>query len=181
MEEVRWKKADVRWKKDDVRSLREGGCRQVFHKKNAKLFAGNKILRLATAKSENSGKDVVEKLRARTAISPASTVEPWQTPATQLFYKLSATHLVYLSNTKDPLKRASYEQEAIRGCWTVKELDRQVSSQYYERMGLSNDKKALQRLTAKENQRLILATSSTTLLRSNSSDCSHRMFSQKPS
>lgn len=112
------------------------------------------ILRLTTAKSENSGKDVVEKLRSTTAISPASTVEPWQTPATQLFYKLSATHLVYLSNTKDPLKRAFYEQEAIRGCWTVKELDRQVSSQYYERMGLSNDKKALQRLTAKENQRL---------------------------
>ena len=64
------------------------------------------ILRLATAKSENSGKDVVEKLRAATAISPASTVEPWQTPASQLFYKLSATHLVYLSNTKDPLNRA---------------------------------------------------------------------------
>ena len=112
------------------------------------------ILRLTTAKSENRGKDVVEKLRATTAISPASTVEPWQTPATQLFYKLSATHLVYLSNTKDPLKRAFYEQEAIRGCWTVKELDRQVSSQYYERMGLSNDKKALQRLTTKENQLL---------------------------
>ena len=111
-------------------------------------------MRLTTAKSENRGKDVVEKLRATTAISPASTVEPWQTPATQLFYKLSATHLVYLSNTKDPLKRAFYEQEAIRGCWTVKELDRQVSSQYYERMGLSNDKKALQRLTTKENQLL---------------------------
>ena len=52
------------------------------------------------------------------------------------------------------MKRAFYEQEAIRGCWTVKELDRQVSSQYYERMGLSNDKKALQRLTTKENQLL---------------------------
>ena len=112
------------------------------------------ILRLTTAKSENSENDIVEKLRATTANSPATTVEPWQTPATQLFYKLSATHLVYLSNTKDPLKQAFYEQEAIRGCWTVKELDRQVSSQYYERMGLSNDKKALQRLTTKENQRL---------------------------
>ena len=54
----------------------------------------------------------------------------------------------YLSNLDDDLKRAFYEQETIRGCWTVTELDRQVSSQYYERMGLSKDKKALQRLVA---------------------------------
>lgn len=70
----------------------------------------------------------------------------WQT--------VSATHLVYLSNIKEPLKRAFYEQETIRGCWTIKELDRQVSSLYYERIGLSKDKKALQRLTAKDSKQL---------------------------
>ena len=59
-----------------------------------------------------------------------------------------------LANLKDPLKRAFYEQETICGCWTVSELDRQVSSQYYERMGLSKDKKALQRLTAKTAQQI---------------------------
>ena len=83
-----------------------------------------------------------------------SSEEPWQTPAEWLFHRLSATHLVYLSNIKEPLKRAFYEQEAIRGCWTIKELDRQVSSLYYERMGLSKDKKALQRLTAKDGKQL---------------------------
>ena len=51
-----------------------------------------------------------------------------------------------MTSIEDPLKRAFYEQETIRGCWTVRELDRQVSSQYYERMGLSKDKKALQKL-----------------------------------
>jgi predicted nuclease of restriction endonuclease-like (RecB) superfamily len=70
------------------------------------------------------------------------------------FYKLSATHLIYLSNLDNDLKRAFYEQEAIRGCWTVTELDRQVSSQYYERMGLSKDKKALQKLAEKNAQQL---------------------------
>ena len=80
--------------------------------------------------------------------------EEWQTPADRLFNRLSATHLVLLSNIKDPLKRAFYEQETIRGCWTVKELDRQISSQYYERMGLSKDKKGLQRLTDKNVQQL---------------------------
>ena len=76
---------------------------------------------------------------------PTAKLEDWQTPPDRLFYKLSATHLIYLSNIKENLKRAFYEQEAIRGCWTVKELERQVASLYYERMGASKDKKALQR------------------------------------
>ena len=62
--------------------------------------------------------------------------------------------MAYLTSIEDPLKRAFYEQETIRGCWTSRELDRQVSSQYYERMGLSKDKKALQRLTAKNAQQV---------------------------
>lgn len=112
----------------------------------------NEILRLTTAKSEDSTV-LIEKLRSSTAIS-AVPQEAWQTPAKSLFYKLSATHLIYLSNFNDELKRAFYEQETIRGCWTVTELDRQVSSQYYERMGLSKDKKALQKLAMKNAQQL---------------------------
>ena len=71
-------------------------------------------------------------------------LEEWSTPADRLFFRLNYTCLAYLASIEDPLKRAFYEQETIRGCWTSRELDRQVSSQYYERMGLSKDKKALQ-------------------------------------
>ena len=112
----------------------------------------DEILRLPTAKSDDSI-SWVGKLRSSTAIS-VTPQEAWQTAANSLFYKLSATHLIYLSNIDNDLKRAFYEQETIRGCWTVTELDRQVSSQYYERMGLSKDKKALQRLTAKTAQQV---------------------------
>ncbi len=109
------------------------------------------ILRLPTAKLQ-----IVENLEDGNLrlLTAKSHVEVWQTPADRLFNRLSATHLVLLSNIKDPLKRAFYEQETIRGCWTVKELDRQISSQYYERMGLSKDKKGLQRLTDKNVQQL---------------------------
>lgn len=109
------------------------------------------ILRLPTAKLQ-----IVENLENGNLrlLTAKSHVEEWQTPADRLFNRLSATHLVLLSNIKDPLKRAFYEQETIRGCWTVKELDRQMSSQYYERMGLSKDKKGLQRLTDKNVQQL---------------------------
>ena len=92
------------------------------------------ILRLPTAKLQLDDYLKDEKLRLLTA---KSGDKEWQTPADRLFNRLSATHLILLSNLKDPLKRAFYEQETIRGCWTVTELDRQVSSQYYERMGLS--------------------------------------------
>lgn len=99
------------------------------------------ILRLPTAISDESADSPI--LRSATAISNPITLEPWQTPSNKLFNNLSATHLVYLSNIQEPLKRAFYEHEAITGCWTVKELDRQVSSLYYERMGLSKNKQLL--------------------------------------
>lgn len=81
-------------------------------------------------------------------------LEKWCTPPERLFYRLNYTILSYLATIEDPLKRAFYEQETIRCCWTQKELDRQVSSLYYERMGMSKDKKALQRLTAKNAQQI---------------------------
>ena len=87
-------------------------------------------------------------------LSKTAELEEWNTPPKRLFYRLNYTLLSYLATIEDPLKRAFYEQETIRGCWTQKELDRQVSSQYYERMGLSKDKKALQRLTAKNAQQV---------------------------
>lgn len=109
------------------------------------------ILRLTTAKCQKSDFLDDGKLRLPTA---KSHEEEWSTPAERLFYRLSATHLVYLSNIKEPLKRAFYEQEAIRECWTLKELDRQVSSLYFERMGLSKDKMALRQYVANETDRL---------------------------
>ncbi|MBQ4437421.1 DUF1016 family protein [bacterium] len=78
-------------------------------------------------------------------------IEAWKTAPDKLFYRLSATHLIMLSGISDPLKRAFYEQEAIRGCWTVKELDRQISSLFYERMGLSKNKNSMQNQATEKN------------------------------
>ena len=48
-----------------------------------------------------------------------------------------------LSEIQDPLKRAFYEHELIQGCWSTRQLDRQISTLYYERSALSRDKEAL--------------------------------------
>jgi predicted nuclease of restriction endonuclease-like (RecB) superfamily len=46
----------------------------------------------------------------------------------------------------DDTKRAFYEIECIRGNWSVRELKRQIGSLYYERSGLSKNKKKLAEL-----------------------------------
>ena len=107
------------------------------------------IWRSVSAKLQITDNQEDEKWRT----APAK-LEEWSTPADRLFFRLNYTCLAYLTSIEDPLKRAFYEQETICGCWTTRELDRQVSSQYYERMGLSKDKKALQRLTAKNAQQI---------------------------
>lgn len=68
------------------------------------------------------------------------------TPGHLLLERLSFSHFAELLQLEDPLQRAFYETEALRGNWSVRELKRQIASQYFERSGLSTDKAALARL-----------------------------------
>ena len=63
-----------------------------------------------------------------------------------LFNKLSFTHLAAILPLKDPLQRAFYETMAIRGTWSVRELQRQIDSNYYERSGWSQKPEQLAQL-----------------------------------
>lgn len=60
-----------------------------------------------------------------------------------LFNKLSFSHLSALLPINDPLERTFYETMAIRGVWSVRELQRQIDSNYYARSGWSKDPRAL--------------------------------------
>lgn len=53
--------------------------------------------------------------------------------------ELSFSHLLELSRIDAPLRRASYEVEAIKQRWSLRELKRQVQSMLYERAGLARD------------------------------------------
>ena len=123
-----------------------------YLQKNSPYLAGLDtlpILQTLSAKLQTSGNQEDGILQTASA-----KLEEWCTSPEKLFYRLNFSNLSYIATIDDPLKRAFYEQEAIRGCWTYRELDRQVSSQYYERMGLSKDKKALQKLATKHAQQL---------------------------
>ncbi|MDE6630978.1 MAG: PDDEXK nuclease domain-containing protein [Bacteroidales bacterium] len=77
-----------------------------------------------------------------------------QIPADRLFRQLPCTHLIKLSTINDPLKRTFYEIEALRGCWSVKDLDRHIASLYFERSGLSRNKEALEAIINNESYTL---------------------------
>lgn len=52
----------------------------------------------------------------------------------------------------DSDKREFYELEAVKNCWTGRELERQIHSSLYERLLLSNDKESV--LAVARNERL---------------------------
>lgn len=69
----------------------------------------------------------------------------FETPANRLLSSLSYTHLEQLVALDDPLKRAFYEIECIRGNWSVRTLKRHIATLYFERSTLSTDKEKLAR------------------------------------
>ena len=64
----------------------------------------------------------------------------------KLIKRLSFTHIAELIKIDDNLKRSFYEYECMKGNWSVRELKRQIHSLYFERSGLSKDKKKLSEL-----------------------------------
>jgi predicted nuclease of restriction endonuclease-like (RecB) superfamily len=53
------------------------------------------------------------------------------------------SHYVKLLSLRNELARRFYEAEALRGGWTVRQLDRQIQTQFYERTLLSRNKRAM--------------------------------------
>lgn len=60
-------------------------------------------------------------------------------------FRLSWSHYVLLVRVRSARAREFYEAEALRGGWTVRQLQRQIDSQFYERTALSRNKAAMLR------------------------------------
>lgn len=74
----------------------------------------------------------------------SSAVAKLPTASTDAF-PLPWSHYVRLISVDDSKARAFYESEALRGGWSVRQLDRQISTLFYERTALSRDKAAMRR------------------------------------
>ena len=58
-------------------------------------------------------------------------------------FSLPWSAYVRLLSVKNTRAREFYEAEALRGGWSVRQLDRQINSQFYERTALSKNKAAM--------------------------------------
>lgn len=64
--------------------------------------------------------------------------------------QLNWTQYRTLIQIEDSDKREYYLHEAVNNCWTARELERQVNSNLYERLLLSNDKESVLAIARKE-------------------------------
>jgi predicted nuclease of restriction endonuclease-like (RecB) superfamily len=64
----------------------------------------------------------------------------------KLISNLSYTHFVELMRISEPLKRSFYEIESIYNNWGARELGRQISTLYYERLGMSKNKEKIAKM-----------------------------------
>ncbi|MDZ7624324.1 MAG: PDDEXK nuclease domain-containing protein [Ignavibacteriaceae bacterium] len=99
--------------------------------------------------SDKSSADIAQTLSAL-SIRNRHSDNISQTPSAQSFFTefselfpLPWSHYVRLLSVKDEQARKFYESEALRSGWTVRQLNRQISSQFYERTLLSKNKSAM--------------------------------------
>ena len=116
----------------------------------SKVLPSDAIRRLSTAESGNK----IWRLPTAELLTVDSVNEIRIDPK-RLITKLSYTHLSEIAKIDEPLKRAFYEMECIKGSWSVSELERQIYSLYFERSGLSKDKNKLSDLV---NQKAVQLT-----------------------
>jgi hypothetical protein len=75
----------------------------------------------------------------------------------QLLQKISFTHFVQLLPIDNEEKRFFYEQECIKGTWSVRELRRQIDSLYYERSVMSKKPQLLRSEKIENNNMLSIS------------------------
>ena len=141
------------------------GKRNVFLMKSFYLYYSN-IFQTLSGKSSDYDEvsqslsnqidhDIVQTLSAQSFYnSSASNI--LQTPSAQSYlfdiakyFPLPWSHYVRLLTVKDEDARKFYETEALRSGWSVRQLDCQISSQFYERTLLSKNKAAMLKKGAK--------------------------------
>lgn len=113
---------------------------KIHHSPNGELAEDGKSLSLIslsdTQKPEAVSKDGFAMQLASGEVLPVPQM---------LFSRLSFTHIVQLLHLDEPMKRTFYAIEAMRGPWSVRELQRQIDSNYYERSGWSKKPELLAR------------------------------------
>jgi len=85
-----------------------------------------------TTSAQSKGRGILQTVSAESAVSSIASRFP-----------LPWSAYVRLLSVKNENARRLYETEALRGGWSVRQLERQINSQFYERTALSKNKAAM--------------------------------------
>jgi predicted nuclease of restriction endonuclease-like (RecB) superfamily len=112
-------------------------------------WPADQILQTLSAKSPSAPiVPTPSAISARRPLSGASAPSEPGLGAVAEAFPLPWSAYVRLLSVKTAAARAFYETEALREGWSVRQIDRQISSQLYERLALSRNKAALLRKAA---------------------------------
>lgn len=114
------------------------GWRNLYQMRSFYL-AYPRILQTPSAKSESANNSQI--------FQTVSGKSYLATLATR--FQLPWSHYVKLLGVRNSNARIFYEAEALRGGWSVRQLERQISTQFYERTALSRNKAAMLKKGAK--------------------------------
>ncbi len=127
-------------------------CRQLYslypqirQTVSVEFAAQTGILSIPATVSPESKPAIRQTVSTELATPIRGTVSP-ESPSplsAEEILRFSWSQLQEFIRLDDPWKRAFYENECLRGHWSVRQLQRQIESLLYERTGLSINKKAL--------------------------------------
>jgi len=103
---------------------------QIFPTPSGKLEA-RVIFPTASGERENKKRQILSGKSTQSSRPVPVSALPGFSPAE--VFPLSWSQYVRLIAVEHPQARAFYESEAVRGGWSVRQLDRQISTQFYER------------------------------------------------
>ncbi len=75
----------------------------------------------------------------------------------KMFSQLSFSHFTLIMGVKNPLARVFYELETIKGVWSVRELKRQINSNYFERSAISQNPEKMSNFVQSGSEKMQLA------------------------
>ena len=80
-----------------------------------------------------------------------------QLPPERLFKCISFTHFSLIMTVESPLARVFYELETIKGTWSVRELKRQIHTNYFERSAISSNPEKMSKYVQSGTEKMDLA------------------------
>jgi hypothetical protein len=110
------------------------GRRNLFQMRSFYLAYREKVQTLSAQSTGHHGRRKVQTL---------SALSPWSLTDLTTALPLPWSHYVRLLSVSNPHAQAFYEGEALRGGWTIRQLERQIGTQFYERTALSRNKAAM--------------------------------------